>query len=261
LEHAKQFYVSQVEEHQGHITRMTLILDDDPFSKQSIVSIDTIRAQVRDALPESIRGRTTVSVLGPTASLYDVRTTAEQDRQSMYIWVTIVVLVILILLLRKLVVSIYLVATVILTYLTTMGVTYLVFMAVDGSSFSGLQWTVPTLLFTLLMAVGADYNVLLVERFEEEKLKHGAGTAAVRSLASTGGLISGAGIVMAGTFLALNLGGTLDSMQQLGFALAFGVLIDTFLVRPLLVPSFLLLFIGFWKKTFGSEKREKEGQE
>src|SRR5690606_51910 len=120
-------------------------------------------------------------ITGPTASLYDVRVTAANDREFMYVWETVVVLVILIILLRKLVVSVYLVASVILTYLTTMGVTYLLFMAINGSSFSGLQWTVPTLLFTLLMAVGADYNVLLVERFEEERSKHGAGKAAVRS--------------------------------------------------------------------------------
>ena len=102
--------------------------------------------------------------------------------------------------------------------------------------------------------------MLLVERFEEERAKHGAGEATVKSLAATGGLISGAGIVMAGTFLALNLGGTLDSMQQLGFALAFGVLIDTFLVRPLLVPSFLLLFIRLDNKLKRKDETAADGK-
>jgi len=108
---------------------------------------------------------------------------------------------------------------------------------------------VPMLLITLLVAVGEDYSVLLVTRTEEERRTHSPRRGITEALVKTGGLISGAGLIMAGTFSALAFGGAMAGMQQLGFALCFGMLLDTFVVRPLMVPSFLDLPARWGRRT------------
>src|SRR5205814_904137 len=104
-----------------------------------------------------------------------------------------------------------------------------------------LDWTVPLFLFTVLIAVGEDYNIFLVTRIDEEEARHGPEAGIIAALVKTGPIISSCGLIMAGTFSSLALGGHLARMTQLGFALAFGVLLDTFIVRPLLVPAYLLM--------------------
>jgi len=99
---------------------------------------------------------------------------------------------------------------------------------------------VPIFTFTLLTALGEDYNILLMARVTEEQRKHGLIPGVLIALTRTGGIISSCGIIMAGTFCSL-LTGTLGGMVQMGFALAFGVMLDTFIVRPILVPAYLIL--------------------
>ncbi len=238
---ARSYYVSQAEEHRGHVARMSLMLDEDPFIRKSIEQVPVLREEILKQLPPPLRDNTTVIMSGATASLYDISVVADGDLRRIYVLASGAVLLVLVLVLRKPIVSFFLVLSVVLTYLAALGTTFLVFAWLLGDAFIGLEWTVPVLLFALLMAVGADYNVMLVERTREEAERHAYKHAVVRALAATGGLISGAGLVMAGTFSALIWGGKLTGMHQLGFALSCGVLIDTFLVRPLLVPSFLIL--------------------
>ena len=109
-----------------------------------------------------------------------------------------------------------------------------------GRQLLEVDWRVPFFLFTILVAVGEDYNILLITRTLEEKKKHGADEGTRRALSHTGGAITSCGLIMAGTFATLMLTG-LNTLVQIGFALAFGVLLDTFVVRPFLVPSFTLL--------------------
>jgi putative drug exporter of the RND superfamily len=100
---------------------------------------------------------------------------------------------------------------------------------------------VPLFLFVVLVAVGIDYNIFLMSRVREESERSGQIRGVGDALARTGTIISSCGLIMAGTFSSLLLGGRLAEMSQLGFALAFGILLDTFVVRPLLVPSFLVI--------------------
>jgi len=113
-----------------------------------------------------------------------------------------------------------------------------------SGSCHGIDWTVPLFRCTRLRAGGADYNVFLITRVDEERPEHGPIGSVVEALTRTGGIISGCGLIMAGTFASLIWGGSLASLYELGFALAFGVLLDTFVVRPLLVPAWLVLIHG-----------------
>ena len=111
----------------------------------------------------------------------------------------------------------------------------------------------PFFLFTILVAVGEDYNILMVSAALEERKRHGAVEGLRRGLARTGGTITACGVIMAGTFGTLMLGG-LSTLIQVGFALGVGVLMDTFLVRPFLVPAFMLLI---WRDGLQEEVAEK----
>ena len=129
--------------------------------------------------------------------------------------------------------------TVLLSYFATLGITFLFFWLVDPG-FAGLDWKVPMFLFTILIAVGQDYNIFLITRIEEESREAGPIDGIVLALDRTGSIISSCRIIMAGTFSSL-MAGSLMAMDQLGFALALGVILDTFVIRPIMVPAFLIL--------------------
>jgi RND superfamily putative drug exporter len=134
----------------------------------------------------------------------------------------------------------YLLATVLCMYYATLGATALVGTLVGGRAPGEVDWRVPFFLFTILVAVGEDYNILLIMRALRERKRLGAEGGVRRALARTGGTITSCGLIMAGTFATLMLAG-LSTLVQVGFALAFGVLLDTFVVRPFLVPAFAVL--------------------
>lgn len=236
---AVEEYVGRVDG-EPTVTRIVVVPEGDPFSSAALDRVSTTRGAVADSLPEGLSDAE-VLVSGPSASLSDLRAVTRGDRGRIYVLATLGVALVLVALLRRVAVSLYLLGTVLLGYLVTIGVTVLVFRAIEGPSFDGIDWTVPVFLFTLLMAIGADYNVFLLSRIDEERQDRGAVEGVVAGLSRTGGIISGCGVIMAGTFSSLIWGGTLSSLDQLGFALAFGVLLDTFFVRPLLVPSYLVL--------------------
>ena len=152
----------------------------------------------------------------------------------------VVVLLILILLLRSLVAPLLLIGTVILSFAAALGISLVIFDVVFG--FAGVDPSFPLFAFIFLVALGIDYNIFLMARVREETMRHGTRLGMVRGLAVTGGVITSAGIVLAGTFSILALL-PLVFLTEIGFVIAFGVLLDTFIVRSVLVPA-LALDIG-----------------
>ncbi len=262
---AQSHYVSDKPGFEGQVTRVDVVLAYDPFSPESMVGFDHLKAALasreksKDALlpPELNTADTQLDYLGGTPSIRDLKTVTNGDQWRMDILVPAVVFLVLVVLLRKIATSAYLIVTVFFSYLVTLGITFTVFYLLDRQGFTGLDWKVPMFLFTILVAVGEDYNILLMARIEEEQRLHGPVDGILVGLHKTGGIISSCGIIMAGTFSSLMFG-SLWGLAQLGFALAFGVLLDTFVVRPILVPAYLILLNeGF----FGSLGRFLAGHE
>ncbi|SCK15037.1 MMPL family transporter [Streptomyces sp. WMMB 322] len=171
---------------------------------------------------------------GYTAQQLDIQTTAEEDRAIIVPVVLLIIFAILIVLLRALVIPVVLVATVALNFLATLGVAALVFQHLLG--FTGTDASVPLYGFVFLVALGVDYNIFLLTRVREEAQLHGTRAGIRRGLTATGGVITSAGVVLAATFAALVVI-PLSFLVQIAFIVAFGVLLDTLVVRSLLVPA------------------------
>jgi len=144
----------------------------------------------------------------------------------------VTVFLILLALLRSVVAALFLLATVVLSYASAVGLGVLVFQMILDEP---LEWSVPSLAFILLVAVGADYNLLLTKRMQEEA-PDGSRAGIARAAAATGGVITAAGVIFAASMFAL-MAGSVDSLVQTGFVIGAGLLIDTFVVRTMLVPA------------------------
>ncbi|MCF6524522.1 MMPL family transporter [Streptomyces sp. JJ36] len=171
---------------------------------------------------------------GYTAQQYDIQQAAERDRQIIPPVVLAIILVILVVLLRALLLPLLLVATVALNFTATVGVAALAFEHVFG--FSGTDPSVPLYGFVFLVALGVDYNIFLMTRVREEARRSGTRRGVLTGLSATGGVITSAGVVLAATFAALAVL-PLAFLVQIAFIVAFGVLLDTLVVRSLLVPA------------------------
>ena len=192
---------------------------------------------------------------GVTATAIDTNDAAVHDRNLIIPIVLAVIFVILMLLLRAVVAPLLLIATVVLSFGTAMGLSALVFNHVFG--FPGADPVVPLFGFVFLVALGIDYNIFLMTRVREESVKHGTREGILRGLSITGGVITSAGLVLAATFAALAVLPILF-LVQLAFIVAAGVLIDTFIVRSLLVPA-LAYDIGpkiWWPSKLAREREE-----
>jgi len=238
----KAAFVSQAGELAGKVTRLQLILTDEPFSDAAVQTCDeverTLNGLCQDA--ETSWHNATFELIGPTAGIRDLAQVTRADRRRIQILVAGAVLLVLLFLLRRPLVCFFLIATVIFSYLVTMGMTDWVFHALRGDAYVGLDWKVPLFLFVILVAVGQDYNIYLVSRVLEEQRRLGDREGLRQALVQTGGIITSCGVIMAGTFVSM-LTAQMNGMVELGFALSLGILLDTFLVRTILVPAFLAM--------------------
>jgi RND superfamily putative drug exporter len=196
-------------------------------SVEAIDTVQVLRANLDDADPAALVG-------GDTASNLDARESGARDLRVIVPTVLVVITLVLALLLRALVAPLLLIATVVLSVGATVGVAALLFDGVFG--FPGSDPGILLIAFVFLVALGIDYNIFLMTRAREESQRHGARDGVLRALAVTGGVITSAGLVLAATFGALSVLPLLF-LAQLAFLVGFGVLLDTFVVRSLVVPA------------------------
>jgi putative drug exporter of the RND superfamily len=253
-------YVAASDQLVQRAARMDVLMTPDPFSLEGENLLGSVRnvlkAETRD--PESPWFEATFACTGTTAGIADLKQVTQADQTRIQILVTIGVWGVLFFLLRRPWFSAYLMFTVLLSYLATLGLTQWFFHWAYGDDFVGLDWKVPLFLFVILVAVGQDYNVYLATRIFEEQAKRGPIQGLFHAMVSTGGIITSCGLVMAATFFSMMgsavsawtgdlglpmwLGANSDALVlrgivELGFALGLGVLIDTLLVRTILVPA------------------------
>jgi RND superfamily putative drug exporter len=203
--------------------RLDVGLSVDPYGAEALALVP----EVRKAAPDALVG-------GSLAEDYDTREAAERDNLVVMPTALAVVLLILFVLLRAVVLPLLLIATVVLSFASAFGVGVLASDLVFG--FAAVETTLPLIAFVFLVALGVDYNIFLVARAREEAGRHGTAEGMHRALASTGSVITGAGVVLAGTFSILALI-PFVALVQLGIVIAFGVLLDTLLVRSVIVPA------------------------
>jgi len=206
---------------------LNLTLDKAPDSVEAGNDIPEIRRLAHAADATSLVG-------GTSAVYFDVRTANNHDNKTIIPIILLVITLILGLLLRSIVSAIVLLGTVVLSYFATLGVCALVFNHVFG--FAGGDNSFPLFAFIFLVALGIDYNIFLMTRVREESQKIGTRSGVIKGVTVTGAVITSAGIVLAATFAVLGLL-PLVPLAELGFAVAFGVLLDTIIVRSILVPA------------------------
>jgi putative drug exporter of the RND superfamily len=218
----------------GGVTVIPVTLEEDPYSTEAFDLIPGIREAVSEA------GGEDVLVGGPTAEERDLRESVARDNVLIPPIALLIVFLILVALLRAVVAPLVLIGTVILSFGAALGIGAFFFENVFN--FDGIDPGLPLFAFIFLVALGIDYNIFLMARVREETQSFGTRLGTVRGLAVTGAVITSAGLVLAGTFSVLAVL-PLVTLTELGFTVAVGVLIDTFLVRSLLVPA-LVMDIG-----------------
>jgi RND superfamily putative drug exporter len=229
---------------------------------QAIINVTLNKApdsvEAGDDIPkirELAKGADSTALVGGTSAVYfDVRTANGQDNRTIIPIILLVITLILGLLLRSILSAILLLGTVVLSFFATLGVCALVFNHVFG--FAGGDNSFPLFAFIFLVALGIDYNIFLMTRVREESQKIGTRRGVIKGLTVTGAVITSAGIVLAATFAVLGLL-PLVPLAQIGFAVAFGVLLDTIVVRSILVPA-LVHDIG--PKIWWPSKLQHEGK-
>ncbi|MDG4668997.1 RND family transporter [Mycobacterium sp. 236(2023)] len=232
FEKAAKLFVSE----DGRTVRYLVQTALNPFGRDAMDQVSDIIAAAESARPNTALANAEISMVGFSAVNADVRQYYSADSRFIMISTLVVVFVILALLLRAIVAPLYLVATVILSYGSALGIGVILFQFILGEE---LHWSVPGLAFLVLVAVGADYNLLLISRIRDEAGK-GVRTGVIRTVGATGGVITSAGLIFAASMLALTVS-SISTIVQMGFVIGVGLLLDTFVVRTVTVPAACVL--------------------
>src|SRR5258708_3732187 len=182
-------------------------------------------------------------VVSANAVTYDVTQVSNSDLLRIIPIVAVLITLLLILVLRSLIAALYLLTSVVLSYLATWGGTAIIFVHLGKAD--GVFFILPFVLFVFLVALGSDYNILVMRRIREEAQSKPLREAVREAITRTGGTVTAAGIILASSFTILVIGSTNMDDRQLGLSLAIGILMDTFLIRTLLIPS-LVVLLGKW---------------
>jgi putative drug exporter of the RND superfamily len=240
----------------GRMVRYLVQTALDPFSTAAMDQIEKIRETVENARPNTALADASVSMVGATGFNYDIRNYYDKDIRYIIVVTLIVVFLILVVLLRAIVAPLYLVLSVILSCMSAVGIGVIFFQFILGQE---IAWSLPGTAFLVLVAVGADYNLLLISRVRDES-HLGLRSAVIRTVGATGGVITSAGLIFAASMLGLTLS-SISTVVQMGFVIGVGLLLDTFLVRTVTVPAMAVLAgkANWWpsKSTAAAKKPPK----
>jgi RND superfamily putative drug exporter len=216
----------------GHSVRYLVETKFDPFSTAAMDQVASILNTARGAQPNTALSDASIAMVGMTPMYSTLRSYYYDDFRLIVVMTLLVVFLILVLLLRAIVAPLYLIASVVISYLSALGLGVVFFQFVLHQA---ICWNVQATAFIVLVAVGADYNMLLITRIREES-RSGIRSGIIRAVRSTGGVITSAGIIFAASMFGLVFG-SLATMAQTGFIIGMGLLIDTFVVRTVTVPA------------------------
>jgi uncharacterized membrane protein YdfJ with MMPL/SSD domain len=245
----------------GHVAQFSLTTSMDPYSQRAQDLLKTVRVTAQAAFPTAV-----VHTMGTTPAVIDLQDVMNSDLGRISVFVLGGIFLVLVVLLRALVAPIYLLLTVLLSLGATIGATTLAFQVIGGES--GLVFWVPFLILTMLIGLSTDYNILLISRVREEAQRTSDFQLAVQTAVErTGSIITTCGLILAGSFGTLLLA-SISGLREMGFAIGFGVLVDTFLLRTILVPALVVLVgrLSWWpgrQASFsgpaGQAARQREG--
>lgn len=238
----------------GTTSRLDVSLMGDPYSEKALTVIEDIRSIIQSIInSQSITG-VEVLVGGDTAVQLDTKTVIDEDTRLLAPLILFAILCVLILIQRSFVAPLYLLFSVIISYAATFGISIFIFQ--DILNHTGVAYSNGIWIFVFLVALGADYNIFVIARIKEETERLGFNEGIAVAVGKTGGVVTSAGIILASTFAVLTTL-PLRDVFQLGMAVMLGVLIDTFVVRTLLVPSMAAILKNYsWWPLLGSRKSE-----
>ena len=229
---AAKFFISA----DGHAARYLVQTELNPFGTAAMDQVISVTDTAREAQPNTALADASISMTGYPATLRDARDYYNHDIRFIIVMTIAVVLLILMALLRAIVAPLYLIASVVLSYLAALGLGVLTFQFILGQE---LHWSVPGLTFIILVAMGADYNMLLISRIRDESPR-GIRSSVIRTVGATGGVVTAAGLIFAASMFGL-LFASISTIIQAGFVVGTGILLDTFLVRTVTVPAMAVL--------------------
>ncbi len=251
---------SRILSEDGNALKFDIILTMNPYAEEAMDILDRLNESKEDILRESGLDAKDYDIYfaGETAASADIRSTNNRDTLIIVLAVTVVIFGMLIFHTRSLVAPVYMMTTILLSYASALGLSWFIFDNFFG--FEGMSYRIPLYAFVFLVALGVDYNIMLISRIKEENRYFSIKEATRRGVALTGGVISSAGIILAATFGVLMTQPILE-LFMFGFIVCIGILLDAFLIRGMLVPAIVTLVKdwNWWPfKLIKQENQEKE---
>ncbi|OKL37855.1 MMPL family transporter [Domibacillus mangrovi] len=233
-------------DHQN-VAKINLVLKNNPYTENAFDDIENLRDDSNKILKASNIDGAKLWISGETAQNADIRNASHGDEIRIISLMTVLIMVMLGIQTRSLLAPVYMMATILLSFGAALGFT--VFFFQDLLGYGGISYRIPLYTFVFLVALGVDYSIMLISRIREEKERLPIKDAVREGIGKTGGVISSAGLILAATFAVLITQPVME-LRVFGFAVAIGVIVDTFIVRPIVIPALIVILgkYSFWPK-------------
>jgi putative drug exporter of the RND superfamily len=243
----------------GKAAKIEVVFAGNPYDQETFDILNGIRKNQKKLMEDAGLDNSKLYFSGESAKQAEIRDVNDRDTLVVVALTTLVITVLLVLQTKSLIAPIYMMATIILSYFTALGAGYFFFDQFFG--YSAISYRIPLYTFIFLVALGVDYNIMLISRIKEEARRHPIKKAISLGLSNTGGVISSAGLILAATFAVL-ITQPIMELFMFGFTVAIGVLVDTFLIRTILVPAIMVKLgkYSLWPQKVKSEEVDMEAR-